>query len=664
MSKRPEAAKSPKPATPSRRSRVKDAGAELVARGSKLTRAERPAEGVANSTVGVVSRNVSSWVAMYAKRSRYNPIRQLTPEYLARIMDIFQNGYLREFALMAEAIKRRDWTVQVCTRKREKGVARHGIKILVQDDLEDETLKEEANRHKAALMYFYDNLHAHHVLEQDQQGGVRLLIEQMMEAVYYRYAVHEMIWRPSFDAVTGESRLTADFNYVPLQFFEASVGHLRFNRRYFGTILGEEMDPKQWLVTVADGLAEPIAVAYMMKSMGIKDWLSFSERFGTPGLLGKTKAALNSPGWNQMVEDLENFAQHWTAVTNTENSIDLIQAAGATGSNIVFENLAQYMDKAIAILIRGADLSTISSGKQTQGRGASLQGDETALIEEDDAALISETLHRIDELVIGWLFNDPVPLAHARVIVPDAKQTTDVIAKLNFMLGAGVSVGVDYARAELGIPKPGEKEELLKAPAPAVPFGGIPGEPGGQELHGAAAATADAAAKAEKDGEPAPGTPKAIKSPDDQEPEEKALSNFEPSQERDENGMWTDTAAIANVVARGVTPEIARHDARLAGKLAIFRALALERLSTAQRSVLMPLLTQISEAASIDDETSRKAALTKIQADLPRWYRRLASDPALSSALEDLYGSAIVSSAAEANAARSGGQNLPVAEAR
>jgi len=585
-----------------------------VAPDSGLTRAEQPREDLA-TVAGVVSPNVSAYVAMYAKRSRYNPIRQLSPEYLSRIMDIFQNGYLREFALMADAIKRRDPVVQVATRKREKGVARHGIEIMIQDELKDTKIKARAVQHKEALTWFYDHLHARNVLEQDQQGGKRLLVEQMMEAVYYRYAVHEIVWRPMMDPITEQLRLTADFNYVPLQFFESSTGHLRFNKRYFGTIMGEEMDPQQWLVTVGDGLCEPIAVAYMMKWMSLKDWMSFSERFGTPGLLGKTKAAYGSPGWNQMVEDLAKFAQHWAAVTNVDNDITLVQPTAATGNNTVFEPLAQYMDKAIATIVRGADLSTISSGKQSQGRGASLQGDETALIEEDDAALITENLRRIDELVISWLFNDPVCFAHAKVIIPDSKLTTDTIAKLTFLVQSGVDVGQDYAREELGVPKPGDEEELLTPPAPAAPFGG-----------GAGGNAEETAAADEEKGKAAPGSSEAA--------EEKQ--------------------AVANALARGVTPTLLRHDARMAGKLAIFRATALDRLSNAQRGALEPLLSQLREVGAMSDDTARKAALMKLQADLPRWYRRIAADPALANALAEVYGSAIVSSAAEASAARTG----------
>ena len=588
------------------------AGLERIGK-SQLTRAEQPARRFANSP-DVISPHVSAWVAMYAKRSRFNPIRQLTPEYLARTIDAFQNGYLREFALMADAIKHRDPIIQVCLRKREKGVARHGIKVIIKDGLPEE-LKAEADRHQAALQYFYDNCHAKHVLEQDQVGGARLLIKQMMEAQYYRYAVHEIVWRPSIDAITGEPRLTADFNFVPLWFFESTVGHLRFIRRYFGSIMGDELEPGQWLVTVGDGMAEALACAFMMKRLASNDWLSFSERFGTPGLLGKTKAAKDSPGWKQMEADLAVFAQGWTAVTNADNSVELVQATGATGANTTFEAFIQYLDKAIATLVRGADLSTISSGKQTQGRGASLQGDETELLEQDDAVLITETLHKVDEQIVSQLFGTNVPLAEARVVVPDVKIVADTIAKLTYLVSAGVAVGQDYARNELGVPKPAEDEDLLKAVVPPSPFGG--GDPGQQ------------------DGQPG------------------AFGKKKPPRAKGAAADEEDPAAVANV-ARGVTPALARHDAQMAGRLAVFRANALDLLHRGQRTALQPLIDQIANIAGMGDQTQFEAALTKLKAELPRWYRRLAADPALANALEQIYGSCLVSKAAEAAAARTG----------
>ena len=602
-------------ATPRSRALTISNGGYVGKGAQRMTRAEveprgRNGNNIANVAAGsVLSQYMSAFVAAWAKRSRYNPIRQLSPEYLSRIMDIFQNGYLREFALMAEAIRRRDPFVQTCVRKREKSVSRHGIDVLTVDGIAD-NLKDKAKEHATALRWFYDHVTARDVMEQDQVGGKRLLIQQMMSAVYYRYACHEIVWRPSVEPETQKPRLTADFNFVPLYFFEATTGHLRFIRRYFGTIFGEEMPTGDWLVTVSDGISEAIAVCYMFKTMPLKDWLSFSERFGTPGLLGKTTAALNSMGWNQMVKDLAQFAQHWTAVTNIQNTIELIEPKGSTGHNTIFEPLYEAMNKAIATVCRGADLSTISSGVHSQGRGSSLQGDESALLEQDDAEMITETLAQVDKLALARLFPDEEPLAYAKISVPDQKTVTDTIARLTFMLSAGAPVGMEWARNELGVPEPGEEEPTLTAPQTMIAGQG--------KAFGGEGELGQAEAKAGKEAE-------------------------------QEGGGLQNAAALELVK----TPALARANFRAAGQMAVFRAHALKSLSEAQRTTMMPLVQELANIAGIEDDTARRAALMKFHAQIvgPTG-RRILENPALANALEEIYGSVLVSAAAESAAAR------------
>ncbi|HZZ19162.1 MAG TPA: DUF935 family protein [Opitutaceae bacterium] len=414
----------------------------------------------------LASQNVSPQVVELVKRSRFNPIRHLKPELLSKQLDMFEIGFIRDFALMAAAIKRRDYMISVTLRKREKAIARHGYEVVINDGL-DESKKADAAKHQAALRYFWDNIRATNVLDQNQKGGFRLLVQQMMESVGFRYAVHEVVYRPTFDPVTNAPRLTATFNYVPLSFFEATTGKLRFIKNYFGSITGEAMDDEGWLVTVGEGLMEPLAVCYMFKSMSLKDWLNYNERFGMPGVHATTTAAKDTPPWNDVVDAVSKFAQEYAVVTSQDAQIKLIETKGGTGDG-PFHPLIQAMDRAIATLCRGADLSTISSGAHSQGHGASLQGDEADVLEEDDAELISETLNQIDRVVIRELFGTDEVLAKTKIIVPERKNNADIINKFSFLLSAGVEIGVDYARQELAVPAPGKGEELLQKPAPIL----------------------------------------------------------------------------------------------------------------------------------------------------------------------------------------------------
>lgn len=433
----------------------------LSQRGERSKSGKRDDLALANAKLA--SQNVSETVVTWVKRSRYNPLRQLTPEYLSRIIDTWNNGYLREFALMADAIKHRDPIINIGLRKREKGVARHGFEVLLIDGL-DKSQKARAQQHQEAIKWFFDHCTVSHVLEQDTRGGFRLLVEQMMAAQGDRYAVHEIVYQPTIDPVSGAPRLTAEFNYVPPWFFEATTGHLRFIRHYFGSVFGEEMEDDAWLVTIGEGIIETLSGYFVIKHAALAAWASYSERFGTPGVHGKTSAAKNSPAWDDFATAIATFGEEWATITSQDASIELIEAKGGAGG-MPFEKLVEVIDKTVATVCRGGDLSTLSSGAHGsggQGRGASVQADETELLEQDDAELITETLQKVSRTIVRQLFGDQEPLAYVQIIVPEKKNNQDTIAKLTFLVNSGVQVGAEFARKELGIPPPIDGEELLK----------------------------------------------------------------------------------------------------------------------------------------------------------------------------------------------------------
>ena len=98
-------------------------------------------------------------------------------------------------------------------------------------------------------------------------------------------------------------------------------------------------------------------------------------------------------------------------------------------------------------------------------------------MEEDDAELISESLQKISRLVIQQLFGDETPLAYVKIIVPEKKNNTDTINKVQAVVAAGGKVSLDWFMSELGVPPApddAEPEDLVQkeavpAPAPTLP---------------------------------------------------------------------------------------------------------------------------------------------------------------------------------------------------
>lgn len=408
--------------------------------------------------------NESSVIAFerirHQKQARFNPLRNLTPDVLVRQMDGFAAGYLRDFALTMEAIERRDDMLKSVAPKRKSAIARRTYEILTAPDLQD-SQKAEAEKHADALRYFWNNTTVGSAVDQNQQGGFSLLVRQIMDAVGFRYAVHEIIWQPSPEG------LTARFNYVPLWFFENTTGRLRFLQSDYAAE-GVSLEPGAWMVTVGEGIMEACAVAYMFKHLPLKDWLIFSQDFGRPAIEGITDAAPDSADWNSMVEAVRAFSADLRTVHSRNGEIKV--TAVSNPGQAPFETLVERMDRAMARLWRGADLSTLSAG-QGQGQGASLQGKESDMMEVDDAGFVSETCQQVDKLVIGYTFGEGTkPLAYIKVIVPE-KQDADRDIKVDeFLRDSGAPLGTKATLERYGRPMPNPDDVPLQKPAAPAPL--------------------------------------------------------------------------------------------------------------------------------------------------------------------------------------------------
>ena len=384
-------------------------------------------------------------------------VRGLTPETLNRALENFGMGYLRDAALLWQKAKDRDDTIKAVSEKRELDAALLDWEILPIDD------SPAAALHKAALEEFYNNLTATHALDQNQRGGVSTLIRQMMHAVGHKYAVHEIVWEPG-----AASGLTAEFRFVPLQFFENTLGRLRYMTRDHAAS-GEDLEEGGWMVTTGAGLMEACSIAYLFKNLPLKSWLIFCDKFGQPGLHGETSAAKGTDEWNAMRDALANFAQDWALITSAGSKVNPIEV-NATGV-APHQSLVDRMDRAIARLWRGADLGTMSQGGEAVGSNP--QESETDILAAADALIVSETLqHYVDEWVIRYRFG-VAPLAYFQ-LQPRTRVNQEMELKIDEALIAwGVPRGKKDLLAKYNRPEPDGGDELATAPAAAPsPFGG------------------------------------------------------------------------------------------------------------------------------------------------------------------------------------------------
>ncbi len=386
------------------------------------------------------------------RQIRFNPLRSLTPERLAAALDSAAAGWLRDAAMIYESIEQREAIVRSVMTKRRSAVARRDWQIIVPD--ED---APNAEAHKATLEYFYSNLTCTDATDLNVRTGMSGLLRQMMDSVIQRYAVHEIVWQPTPEGLTAELRR------VPLYFFENRTGRLRFigpeNRAD-----GAELEDGGWMITVHDGLGEALSICYMFKRLGVQDWVAFSEKFSIPGVMGRTSAKKDSDEGRAMAASVMAYASEWVGLVygddgSVKDPISVIQTP--SGGSLPQKELVEYMDRMIATLVRGGDLSTISNNDAV---GGNAQDDETDSLLEDDCQLVTETLNtQLDRMVIRMVHGDEKPAAYISIRPPD-NEDLEMQLRIDAGLAAlGVKQDAEDLAERYGREIAEENTETLKA---------------------------------------------------------------------------------------------------------------------------------------------------------------------------------------------------------
>lgn len=410
------------------------------------------------------------------KRARLSVLDQITPENLSLWIKDFRRGFLRPLAQAMDAIEETDDLLVSVVPKCKAAVCRHGWDVITVES-KDEAQEAMAQQQADVLRKFYERLQVTDALDQDVSGGTSLLLRQMMDAKGKRYAVHHLVWKPQPDG--GYS---AEMIFVPLNFFENLNGKLRFVQEPFG-YYGVDMDPGAWLVTRGFGVMMACCICWLYKHLPLRDWLVYCERYGLPMIDGATDAQPGTEEWGNLIDAVTSAAAGDMAWVRRrgETEINFIEPKSGAGE-LPQPALIERMDRRMAAIWRGADLSTMSAG-QGQGQGASLQGGEAELIEQDDAAWLSETCNiKLDRLVLDYAFGPGTPALAKFVVLTAPKEDTDADIRVDkFLLSAGFPITKQQASERYNRPLPedtdGSELLTLTTGAPdAEPDGGDTGD--------------------------------------------------------------------------------------------------------------------------------------------------------------------------------------------
>jgi Protein of unknown function (DUF935) len=524
---------------------------------------------------------------------RVNALTYADPDTLSRAITSFRAGNLRDLSKIIDEFEDRDDITRASSRKAYTAISRCPHQILIREGEED---NPRAKLHQEILTKFWATVQVQDIFARNAIGGMRLLKKNMSEALSRVWSVHEVVWRPQPDGT-----LQATFTKIPLWYFENRTGVLRYLPTDL-SIDGLPLDPGGWLIAQGDGVGIAAAVAAMSKRLSLQDWLLYSERCGQPGLHAKTNAQQGSPAWEGLVNSVAAFGREWQLVTSKDVEMEAV-SLHAQGS-LPYPELISRMDRVIAALYRGADLSTISAdGNQA---GASVQGDETRMLDADVCEMVGECLQQqIEPFVIQWVTGDSEPLAYID-IAPASNPNYEMDMKVeSHLMGAGIKLSKAEMLQRYGRTEATDPNDVAMIATPVQPqvlesvsAAPVPSDEASQTevaLNGAQIASIISVVK-----EASAGTiPKARVLPT-----LKAAFPLIPE----------------NVLLSIVRPILSFEPTTLANEEtadAAYETAALEALAEARAKNLKPAVDALLDAMAIDDDVAFKAALQKIYDDLP-----------------------------------------------
>lgn len=126
-----------------------------------------------------------------------------------------------------------------------------------------------------------------------------------------------------------------------------------------------------------------------------KFWVTFTEKYGMPFLLGKFPRGSSPQDQQDMLTALQKMVRDAVAAVPEGSSVEMLGGTGKTGgSYLAFERLQKAMDAEVSKVIQGQTLTTEAGDKGSQALGRVHEG-VLSVFQESDQRMVKTTL---DEL--------------------------------------------------------------------------------------------------------------------------------------------------------------------------------------------------------------------------------------------------------------------------
>lgn len=292
------------------------------------------------------------------------------------------------------------------------------------------------------------------------------LLRELLDAPLYGYQPVEMMWRP-----VGMFTVPEDLVGKPAEWFRYDQDNrLRFMARDAGQE-GELCDPGRFVVARQDATyANPYGFpdlsmcfwsAVFMKG-GLKFWMQFTEKYGSPWVVGKHPRGATDDETNLLLDSLEGMVQDAVAAIPDDSSVEILEAAGKGASADSYREFLTYCRSDINVALLGQDQTTeANSNRASATAGLEVTED----IRDGDKGIVAAAMNAAIRLVVDVNFGEHV--AAPLYELWEQQEIDKTLAERDKSLtDSGVKFTSQYWQRTYNL-EPGDIEEpQLPAPSP------------------------------------------------------------------------------------------------------------------------------------------------------------------------------------------------------
>ena len=301
------------------------------------------------------------------------------------------------------------------------------------------------------------------------------LMVDILSATLFGWTPIELMWQRGAGSSksTGGAWLPTAAMAKPQEWFHFDPeGQLRFKSREH-PMFGEALQPRKFLLPRQDAsYANPYGFADLsmcfwpttFKRGGLKFWVTFAEKFGTPWIVGKQPRGAGAGEADKLLDQLEDMVQDAVAVIPDDASVEITQAGGKSDAAGAYKELLMFCRSEVSIALLGQNQSTEASSTNASATAGLEVGKD---LRDGDARLVETTINQL----LRWAtdLNEGEAAPSPRFELFEQEEVSEVQAKRDEALSrAGVVFTPQYWQRAYGL-QDGDIAPTLPASRGALP---------------------------------------------------------------------------------------------------------------------------------------------------------------------------------------------------